>query len=186
MQFNTYAFIFIFLPAIVSGYYFFNKKSISWGKIFLIIMSAISYCFVGTECIVLISISILINYGISCFMKWFERSRRSLLIIGIVLNVVILLYCKYCNFFISTIDHIIDLDIATKEILLPLGISLYTFQQIMFLVDSSTREKIYSFWDYTLYILYFPKILMGPLIEPSDFIAQINEPAEKNFYYEKL
>ena len=186
MQFNTYAFILIFLPVVVSGYYIFNKKSIFWGKIFLIIMSIIFYCFAGIECILLICISILMNYGISYFMRWVEKSKRPLLIAGIVLNIAVLLYCKYCNFFISTIDHIINLDIAAKEILLPLGISFYTFQQIMFLVDVSIYKKYYSFWDYTLYILFFPKIMMGPLIEPTDFISQVNKPAQKELYYEKI
>ncbi len=92
---------------------------------------------------------------------------------------LLLLYFKYLNFGITNINRILGTDIGLKKIILPLGISFFTFQQIAYLVSIYKGETELRVIDYVSYILFFPKLLMGPLMEPTDFIKQINDPERK-------
>ncbi len=97
----------------------------------------------------------------------------------IVSNVLLLFYFKYLNFFITNINAIFTKEIPLKEIILPLGISFFTFQQIMYVVSVYRNQISLNVLDYLVYILYFPKLLMGPLNDPKEFIDQINEDERK-------
>lgn len=89
---------------------------------------------------------------------------------------MLLLYFKYTNFAINTINHFTNSQIATRDILLPVGISFFTFQQISYLVDSYRREtENNTVLDYIIYVVYFPKILMGPIVKQSDLIPQFHD-----------
>lgn len=93
---------------------------------------------------------------------------------GIVLNLLLLGYLKYTNFIIQNINAFWNLSITEKTIILPAGISFFTFQQIMFIIYYARNgEKNIGFVDYLVYVLYFPKLLMGPLVDPKSFLNEL-------------
>jgi D-alanyl-lipoteichoic acid acyltransferase DltB (MBOAT superfamily) len=96
---------------------------------------------------------------------------------GIFANLALLFYFKYTNFFIENLNAFLGKDIAFTRLLLPVGISFFTFQQIGWLVDSFRKEtRDYSFWEYFLFTVYFPKIAMGPILLHGEFIPQLKDP----------
>lgn len=108
------------------------------------------------------------------------QGRKLLLISGIFANLALLFYFKYMNFFIENLNAFLGKDIAFTRLLLPVGISFFTFQQIAWLVDSFRMEtEGYGFWDYFLFTVYFPKIAMGPILLHGEFIPQLREPCRR-------
>ena len=102
---------------------------------------------------------------------------RMVLAFGIFANLALLFYFKYTNFFIENLNAFLGKDIAFTRLLLPVGISFFTFQQIGWLVDSFRMEtRGYSFWEYFLFTVYFPKIAMGPILLHGEFIPQLKDP----------
>ncbi|MGN1345017.1 MAG: MBOAT family O-acyltransferase, partial [Traorella sp.] len=115
--------------------------------------------------------------------KW----HKMFLIIPIIINVGLLLYFKYLNFAISNINLLFTKDYALRELVLPLGISFFTFQQIAYIVAIYKKElSDCSLIDYLAYILYFPKILMGPLMDPIDFMEQLNDQDNKKLDWDNI
>lgn len=173
MQFTSYIFILVYLPILIIGYFGLNKISAVAGKLFLIFASAFFYTYGGWNITIILAVSIVVNYLLAVIINRIER----LLWVGIFLNVALLFYFKYYNFFITNVNKAFKTEFTVKEIILPLGISFFTFQQIMYLVNVHKKsiEKVHLL-DYLAYILYFPKLLMGPIVEPTELISQINNP----------
>lgn len=174
MQFNSYIFIMAFLPIFVITYFTLCKIKPVIGKITLIVAGAIFYTYGGWDISLIFGISLVVNYIMAVLISKFSK-KRIFLAITIVGNVLILLYFKYLNFFITNINTFTGKEIPLKEIILPLGISFFTFQQIMYVVSVYNKSVTLNLLDYLTYILYFPKIIMGPLNDPKDFINQIND-----------
>ena len=173
MQFNSYFFIMAFLPAIILIYFLSNKLHILAGKIVLILGSLIFYAYSDKKMLFFLCASIAINYIFTLLiqkMKW----KKIFLSIPIIINAGLLLYFKYLNFVIENINSLLKTNYILKDLILPIGISFFTFQQIAYLISVYRKElKNNYFVDDLTYILYFPKLLMGPLAEPTDFIEQI-------------
>ena len=177
MQFNSYIFILVFVPLLLIGYFGFNKINIFLGKLYLIAASALFYIYGGFGIAVILAVSIIVNYILALLIdkQNTEIYRKLFLVISIVGNVIALLYFKYYNFFISNANSILKTNFNTKNIILPLGVSFFTFQQIMYLVNIYKREiERVDIFDYLAYILYFPKLVSGPVVEPAELISQIN------------
>ena len=101
---------------------------------------------------------------------------RGLLAFGILVNLGLLFYYKYFNFFIDNLNLVLKQDWVFSQVLLPAGISFFTFQQIAWLVDSYRQETgEYGFLDYLLFTVYFPKISMGPILLHGEFIPLLQE-----------
>lgn len=189
MQFNSYIFILLFLPIMIIGYFGFNKLNMLAGKVFLVVACAAFYLYGGVSVALVLGISIIANFicakCINRFRKW--KYKRIILIGAIVGNIASLFYYKYFNFLLSSLNNVLEQDFNLREIALPLGISFFTFQQIMYLVNVH-NEKVsdLSLIDYLAYILYFPKLIMGPLMEPSDFVSQINDASLKKIDWENV
>ncbi len=174
MQFNSYIFILLFLPVFIFIYFQSCKVNSSISKWILILGSFTFYFYAGWKSVVVLGCSMVFNFAMSVMISKFSL-KKLFLTSGIVGNMVLLLYFKYLNFFISNMNSIAHKEYPLKEIILPLGISFFTFQQIMYVVDVYRGDVIINPVDYMAYILYFPKILMGPLHEPKEFIAQLND-----------
>ena len=176
MTFNTYLFIFAFLPACFLLYFACNHlKKYTLANISLIIMSSLFYLYGSIYSMLVVWASIVVNYAI---LQWMKRSKapKAILIVGIVLNCMGLLSLKYCNFFIDNVNGIFHSDFNLLKLILPLGISYYTFQQIAYLVDNYRGEvPEYSFIEYSLFILFFPKAIAGPILFHSDIMPQFQE-----------
>lgn len=186
MQFNSYIFILLYLPIFVIGYFLLNKINSLMGKLFIIIASLIFYIYGGLNITVILGISIVLNFILAIIIKK-VKVKKIILVLAIIVNVALLLYYKYFNFVITTINEQFAKEYATKELMLPLGISFFTFQQIMYLV-SIYKEDIckVNLIDYLSYILFFPKLIMGPLVEPKGFIDQVNDKNNKKIKLENV
>ena len=180
MQFNSYEFILYFLPITVLFYFLANKVKPVFGKLVIILASVVFYSMGRVNMLLYLGISMLINYTSAKVIKKYKIESRFILALPIIVNVGLLLYFKYLNFAITNINTLLGKEIGLKEIILPLGISFYTFQQIAYIVATERGELgDNNLIDYLTYILYFPKLVMGPIIDPVDFITQINQDSRK-------
>lgn len=187
MTFNSYLFIFVFLPSCFGLYFACNHfQKFKMANILLIVMSSIFYAYNSVYSLIAVWTSVLVNYLLIKIMKR-SNQRKIYLIAGLVLNCGALLYFKYMNFFIENCNTIFHSDIGIKNLILPLGISYFTFQQIAYLVDSY-RDEVpeYSFGEYSLFILFFPKALAGPIMFHSDIMPQFRDEAKRKIDYNNI
>ena len=144
MLFNSIEFLLFYLPIVVIVYYYLiNRFNSSAHIYFLVISSLIFYGWWNPNHIFLIIISVLVNYYLSKKIIHFKRVyfyKKLFLIFGIIFNLGLLAYFKYMNFFIENLSYILDKDFSVFLIILPLGMSFYTFQQIAFLVDTFKQK----------------------------------------------
>ena len=133
MLFNSYIFIFLFFPICLLGFYYIRKKNVTCAKLWLIGFSLWFYGYFNVNYLLIMMFSILINYAIYLVIRKFKEKRKLILAIGIFINLLVLFYFKYFDFFIDNINAIFKTSIPLRHILLPLGISFFTFQQISFL-----------------------------------------------------
>ena len=191
MQFNSYIFILAFLPFTLIGYFLLNIYGRNTAaKVLLLVMSLVFYSYFNYKYLYIICASILINYVFSRLLLDAERSvtqKKWLLFAIISLNLLILFYFKYFNFFIENINLAFHASFALKNIILPLGISFITFQQIAYSVDSYRGETAsYSFLDYAVFVAFFPRLVAGPIVLHDEIIPQLGEPKNHSINYENF
>ena len=194
MLFNSYEFIFVFLPISFCVYFYLNHKRLAIAsKTWLILASLFFYSWWNIAYLPLILISILFNYTIARFIshhgdkkiKYF--SKKSLFQFGLVFNIGLLAYFKYMNFFIENINTAFITDIGLLNIALPLAISFFTLQQIAFLVDSYeglVKEK--NFLDYTIFVTFFPQLIAGPIVHHKEMMPQFARAKNKIKNYNNI
>lgn len=189
MLFNSPVYIFLFLPISVLVYYFLNKnRLITAGKSWLVLCSLYFYGFWNEKYLLLIISSILVNYAIGTALNANVKKRKSILIFGIIINISLLAYYKYTNFFIENINLLEGINITILTIALPLAISFFTFQQIAYLVDSyDNNTPEYDFLSYCLFVTFFPQLVAGPIVHHSEMMPQFSNlrnklPRWKNIY----
>lgn len=171
MTFNSMIFLWIFLPLILILYYFCNNKI---KNIFLVLISFIIYAWGSYETISILFLSIIANYiwGIIIGKQTKEILRKIFLSLGIIFNIGILCYFKYYNFFAENINNLYGEKIfESLKLVLPLGISYFTFSAISYIFDVYRRdvESQKNIIDLALYISFFPKITMGPIESYQNF-----------------
>lgn len=177
MQFNSYGFIFGFMPLIILAYFLLGRVHRSLGKLVIIAGSILFYAYTDRSTLVVFLISLGINYLFARMIGRQDKWRRAYLLIPVVINAGLLLYFKYTNFAISNVNAWFGTQLALKDLVLPIGISFFTFQQIAYLVAVYRGEiQQPNLIDYVAFITYFPKLLMGPLMDPVDFVQQFNDP----------
>lgn len=170
MLFNSYVFLFAFLPAVLAGFYLlrrFGKLDLSIS--FLIFASFIFYSYWEPSYFVLLFGSIVGNYLISGPIASRPRpAAKLLLILGVAANLALLGYFKYSNFIAANVAELVGIEYTMRAIVLPIGISFFTFQQIAYLVDChTTRAREAAFGDYALFVSFFPQLIAGPIIHHS-------------------
>ena len=178
MLFNSYIFILLFLPLVCAGYYFLIRiKKQNWINLFLLVMSLGFYAYGDKTGLLLILANILINY---LFYKEIEKNqnntmkKRILLESSITVDLLILFYFKYMNFFITNVNFFLGKEYTIMEIIQPLGISFIIFQQIAFLVDVSRGEvETCNLIEYSLFIFYFPHVSSGPILLHKDIMSDL-------------
>ncbi len=185
MLFNSYTYIFYFLPAVFVIYFYLNKKRLTTAsKGFLFVASMLFYCWWKLEYLPLILGSILFNFilGIS-LAKQSEHgkiSRKSLLIIGITANVTLLGFYKYTDFLIGNVNFAFAQEIPLLDLTLPLAISFFTFQQIAYLVDSYRGEtEDHDFLHYAVFVTFFPQLIAGPIVHHKEMMPQFDNIRNK-------
>ena len=182
MAFNSYVFILLFLPAFLLLYFISGKFGKNCGKWVIILAGAVFYAYSGMENTAVLAFSMVINLVMIMLLRKTAdtKIKKSVLIAAVILNVLLLLYYKYFNFLANIVNSSSGLRIKNRELILPAGISFLTFRQIMYIVSVWKGESDGSnLLDYFSYILFFPKIIMGPLMEPAGFISQLNDPEKR-------
>ena len=186
MLFNSYIFIFLFLPLALLGWYGLNYAGkYRAASLFLAAMSLWFYAYFNVGYLALIAASIALNYLLSFLLTRLPDTglcRRSVLSAGIVLNLGILFYFKYYDFFVENINRAFNADFTLKHILLPLGISFFTFQQLSFVIDRCLgRCRHYPFLDYVTFVTFFPQLIAGPIVLHSELIPQFEDVSRRRF-----
>ncbi|MDP3302089.1 MAG: MBOAT family protein [Sulfuricurvum sp.] len=196
MLFNSYEFIFLFLPIIFAVYFWLNKKRLTQAsKAWLVFASLFFYSWWNVIYLPLILGSILFNFTVgstitkmgdsSSLKKGF--SRKSVLTFGIVANLLLLGYFKYMDFFILNANTVIGTQWNLMHIVLPLGISFFTFTQIAYLVDAYRDEvKEMDYLNYTLFVTFFPHLLAGPILHHKEMMPQFDSLKSKVINYKNI
>ena len=190
MLFNSYIFILVFLPITLILYFGFNKiKKYEIAKLVLVVASLYFYAYFKIEYLAIIITSILINYFLNrIFRKVKNKKLRIMfLILGLAFNIGMIFYYKYFDFVVSTINSIASTDFDLINVMLPLGISFFTFQQMAYVIDSYKGEvKDYTLLDYSLFVTFFPQLIAGPITLYSEMIPQFEDKNNKKINSENF
>lgn len=198
MVFNSYIFIMAFLPLVLIGYFLINKYCCSnlgrAGLVWLLLLSFVFYAYSAPRFVLLFIVSILVNYVVTKFLKKLKQGdkgtsqiQKMVLIGGIILDLLPLIFFKYSNFMLDSIGLSVDEE-WILEVGVPLGISFYTFLQIAYIVDCYRSEEGfgYTFLEYATYVVFFPKITMGPIVLHDEIIPQLREADRKKLDYNNI
>lgn len=190
MLFNSYIFILFFLPVCIIGYFSLNHfKQKMLAQIFLLCMSLWFYAYFDLNYLFIILISIIGNYGFYLTLNRarYGSRRKILYVIALSFNLGILFYFKYYNFFLENINIIFKQDFNLKTIVLPLGISFFTFQQISFVIDTYKGEiPRYGFINYASFVTFFPQLIAGPIVTHDELIPQLMDESKKRFSWDNF
>lgn len=190
MLFNSFEFIFFFLPFIFILYFLLLKCGLTTiAKLFLITGSLFFYAWGNVRYLPVILVSILVNYTAGQFLTKKKKglSRRILFGTGIIFNVALLFYFKYVDFFIENVNAMFHTQYALWQLALPLGISFFTFQQIAYLVDTYRGEtKETKFFDYILFVTFFPQLIAGPIVHHKSMIPQFSQRENQRIRYSNV
>ena len=179
MLFNSYEFIFLYLPVVFIGFFFIGRYNFRFAALWLAAVSLFFYGWWNPKFVVLLLGSILFNFGAGYLIshaKIAEKS-KSIFFISIIANLALLGVFKYANFFIATANTF-GTQWDSLDIILPLGISFFTFTQIAYLVDvyrGIARE--YDFIYYLLFVTWFPHLIAGPVLHHKQMMPQFASPS---------
>ena len=179
MIFSSPKFILLFLPIAFLGYFYLNRiRLVLAGKAWLVAVSLFFYAYWNIAYLPLLVGSILFNFAVGTALapnpsKPARFSRRLVLACGIIGNLGLLGYFKYADFLIDNINAAFDIGFISPHLLLPLGISFFTFTQIAYLVDSYRGEaREYDFLNYALFVTFFPHLIAGPILHHGEMMSQ--------------
>lgn len=178
MLFNSYGFIFLFLPVVMLGFFQLARVHHTYAATWLAVSSLVFYAYWNPAYVGLLLGSIISNY---VFGIWIAKlgaqqealRKKHILVFAISVNLLLLGYYKYANFFVTSVNTLAESNLTFSEIILPLGISFFTFTQIAFLVDTyQGKVKEYNFVHYVLFVTYFPHLIAGPVLHHKDMMPQ--------------
>jgi len=188
--FNSAAFIFLFLPLVLFGYYLFKDKH-KLSNWWLISASLFFYAYWKLDYLFIILASILVNYacglGIQKYLQLQRSKAFSILTLGVLFNLGLLAYFKYADFLIFNLNYLFSGQLGYLGLLLPLAISFFTFQQVAFLIDSYRGEcKELDFSSYCLFVTFFPQLIAGPIVHHKEMMPQFSDPRAKQLNLDNL
>lgn len=192
MLFNSLEFIFLFLPVTLIVYAIICRVRSELAAGWLIMASVFFYGWWDWHYVYLLLASIIMNFffGLAILKANAEAHRsfsRVLLIAACVLNIGALAYFKYAMFITANIRYLTHIDFTFGNIILPLGISFFTFTQLAYLMDTyRDNHQHYSFGHYCLFVTYFPHLIAGPIIHHSEMMPQFQNPKSYSFRFSQL
>jgi len=190
MLFNSYIFIFAFLPVALLVFYRLGKVSRRLAALWLAAASLFFYGWWDARFVGLLLASVVFNYATGYLIGHrLQRGRAAgvLLAGAIGVDLALLGYFKYANFFVANFNAVFGFNLPIGEFFLPLGISFFTFTQIAFLVDT-WRGKVreYDFTHYLLFVTYFPHLIAGPVLHHAQMMPQFARPATYHVNWENI
>ena len=185
MLFNSYAFLFAFLPVTLAGFFLAGRVNRQAASIWLVVASFVFYGWWNPVFCLLLSISIVFNYAASLLIAKFDarpRRQQLVLVTAIVANMTALLYYKYLAWLIGILDNTGLFTLNIPSIALPLGISFFTFTQIGYLVDCAAgiAEDRHPL-NYLLFVTFFPHLIAGPILHNQEIMPQFSKAATYRF-----
>jgi alginate O-acetyltransferase complex protein AlgI len=191
MLFNSFPFIFLFLPITLVVYFVLNKQRLTIaGKVWLAFASIVFYAYWNVRFVALLFASIGFNYVIGSVLRRMQRStslKKVVLTSGIAVGLLVLAGFKYADFFIANFNSLLSAHVGALRLILPLGISFFTFTQITFLVDSyKGKAAEYSLLNYVLFVTFFPHLIAGPIIHHREMMPQFDRLRNKILNWENL
>lgn len=182
MLFNSYSFLLVYLPVTVLGFFAFSRLGKATGATWLAVASLLFYAWWDYRYIALLLTSICSNYIAGSYIARHSSSLkgRRALTVAIAANLILLGYYKYADFFISSANSVLNTDWEILGVILPIGISFFTFTQIAFLADAyAGKVTEYRFIYYVLFVTYFPHLIAGPVLHHKEMMPQFDE--DKNY-----
>lgn len=185
MLFNSYTFLFIYLPIVLFGFFLIGRYNRTAGAAWLLVASVVFYGLWSVKYVPLLLGSIIFNYAVGrqislCVNSEQHGRARWLLRFGVISNLSLLGYYKYANFFIASTGALLGEAWSIDHIILPIGISFFTFTQIAFLVDARRGEvNEPNLIHYGLFVTYFPHLIAGPVLHHKEMMPQF---ADKRTY----
>jgi len=181
MLFNSYTFLLVFLPLALAPFLTLSDRiGRNWLEWWIIACSLTFYSWFDVSNTAIITLSVLFNYLVAKAIhahhthKTTEKGPKLYFLLGVIINLAVLCYYKYTNFFLRDILSLFGLQFETYEIALPLGISFFTFQQIIFLKDLMQRDvTLFSFRKYLFCVTFFPHLIAGPIIKYKHILTQL-------------
>ena len=180
MLFNSYEFIFIFLPIVVTVFFVLGRASRVWALRWVIAVSLFFYGWWRPWNVLIIAPSVLINFMLARLLQRLGKqgnrgASQVVLLVGIAFNVAFLGYFKYSNFLVGAINDAFGTQMVLAGVILPLGISFITFQKIAFLIDvQAGRVESFTLQDYCLFVLFFPQLIAGPIVHYREMMPQFH------------
>lgn len=176
MLFNSYIFVLAFLPIILCGFYLLAPYDKKWRIYWLTAGSFLFYGWWNPAYLILLIISILTNFTLGQFI--IKTGKKLYMIIGIIFNLCLIGYYKYAAFILTFIGLENGAGgFAFENILLPLGISFFTFQQIAYLVDCYQKKVVHhNLREYSLFVSFFPQLIAGPIVHQKEILPQLTKP----------
>lgn len=181
MVFSSITFLCVFLPLVFIGYYLIPSLKIK--NLFLILVSLLFYAYGEPVYVILMLVSILMNYGFGRWLEGVQKRRKGIVVLAVILNIGMLVVFKYLDMLIGSVNYLTGTRLPLTGIALPIGISFFTFQALSYVIDvyrgEAKGEK--SLMCVMLYISFFPQLIAGPIVKYHDISEQIgNRKAEVN------
>ena len=178
MVFSSITFLFYFLPLFFLIYYLADKK---YKNAIILLGSIFFYAWGAPKFIFILLGTTVIDFFVVRYMAGAtaKAKRILLLCLSLSINLGLLFYFKYSNFFVENVNtvflHLGIKPVGWTKLILPIGISFYTFETLTYVVDvyRGIHKPLRNFWDYQLYIILFPKLIAGPIIQFHDFANQV-------------
>ncbi len=181
MVFSGITYLVYFLPVFILLYHLVPHK---FKNAVILIASVYFYSWGGPKFIFIILGTTFLDFLLVNAMhnQKTQKSKTKFMIISLCLNLGLLFYFKYCNFFIENINALLGTEISWIKVVLPIGISFYTFESLTYVIDvyRGVHKPLKNMWHYQTYILLFPKLIAGPIVRYHDIADQITN-REKNY-----
>lgn len=188
MLFNSYSFIVFFVPVVYLLFRALSRlEKRTAALLWLTAASFFFYSYWNPPFFFLLLFSVVANYSLGRWITCFPEQSRYLLCLGVVLNLLLIAYFKYGNFFMESLMTLAGGEWTPKNIFLPLGISFFTFQQIAYLIEVARGEiGGSSFLHYALFVSFFPQLIAGPIVRYTDIVPSFLSPVFHEKRYENI
>ena len=190
MVFGSFQFIFVFLPVVLAGFFWLGQKNVRWAQLWLLLASFVFYSTWTFSLLPVLCCSTLVNY---LAFKWIihplrtPKAKSGAVYAAVCANLALLLYFKYANFFISSVNSLVGSEMSALKILMPIGISFFTFTQISYLVDAAHgKAEDAGFLHYLMFTSYFPYIVAGPVLHHKEILPQMADAGNYRLHVSNL
>jgi len=182
MLFNSYQFILVFLPLTLLGYYLLASHH-QWRLGWLLLTSVVFYAYWDIRFLPMLLGSVLVNWLLARHLG--TANCRLLVALGLTFNLLLIGIFKYLDFLAGTFFAVAGQPFTAYDLVLPLGISFFTFQQISYLIDRARcNAESHPLLDYALYVVFFPQLIAGPIVRHNEIIPQYKKsPLRQDIYH---